>query len=649
MQNILYFDVCSIPIFLVIFITVFVRRMTKGNTNRLFIALIILSAVCAFSDVILEYCCRSLPISDVRLITADIFTHIYFLTRTATIVVYFFFIFSVTGTWYRVRSAEMKVVLLIPMAVMYLMIFTNMFTGAVFTITPEEGYRRGYAIYVLYAICVLYAFIGTIYLLVSCRRFLPVGKLVALLAMYVLSMIAVVVQYFMPFLMIEMIVTAFSLILVVLFLLRPEEISDASVGSLSFGAYRSDIRKVLMTKQKVQIAVISFINARELQSYFGEERYLFYVSHVIKQLNMMFHREHIFFDIYFEQPGTVYIMVDDPNYDIEDAYKRLAEELRRSSDIAASAGERIIPRACNIVIPDDLSDIDEIIKFGREFHTQMPQGRIFAKAAEIISSRDYKVMSNIDTILSRAITQNKFRMYYQPIYSVEQKKFVSAEALIRLNDEEYGFVSPGIFIPAAEKRGIIIPIGDFVLEDVHRFISDIDFEKLGLEYIEINLSVAQCMQEELPGKLAVLSEKYGVSPDKINLEITETTYENTGNIMEFNLEALSGMGYTFSLDDYGTGYSNMHRVSKLPLKIIKLDKTLVDGMASEEGRSIVRNTVKMMRDIDKELVAEGVETQTELHSLEDMGCHFIQGYCFSKPLPADEFVKFVREHNRVNA
>ena len=239
-------------------------------------------------------------------------------------------------------------------------------------------------------------------------------------------------------------------------------------------------------------------------------------------------------------------------------------------------------------------------------------------------------------------------MYYQPIYSFEHGRFISAEALIRLTDDEYGFISPGLFIPAAEKRGVILPIGDFVLEDVHKFISENDFDALGLKYIEINLSVAQCLQEELPVKLALLSDRYGVSPDKVNLEITETTYEEMGSVMETNLAALTGMGYTFSLDDYGTGYSNMQRVSKLPLKMVKLDKSLVDDMISEDGLSIVRNTVKMMRDIDKELVAEGVETKDRLEELEDMGCHFIQGYFFSKPLPADEFIAFIKEHN-VNA
>ena len=646
MQGILYFDVCSLPIFLVILVTVFVRRMTKGHSNRLFIGIILVSAMSAIMDVLMELSCRSVPVTGLRMFVAQLSTYMYFITRNGTIFGYFLFIFAITGTWYRIRPKHRMIVVGTPYAFVLAMILTNPITGSVFTISSEEGYQRGYAIFVLYAISVLYATLGTIYL-ISCRKFLSTGKIASLIALYLLSFAAAVVQLFFPALLVEMVTTSFALILVVLFVLRPEEVTDASIGSMSFNAYKNDLRRILLTKQKVQIAAICFTNAAELRAYLGEERYLAYASYVVDQLESMFRKERVYFGIYFEHPGTVYIVVDGTEYSFDEAQHRLADELRRSAGKAASAGERIIPRTCSISIPEELNDFDEIIKFGREFHTYLPTNRIFTTASEIISSRDYKVISNIDEILNRAITQKKFRMYYQPIYSVERKRFVSAEALIRLNDEEYGFISPGLFIPAAEKRGVILPIGDFVLEDVHRFIAENMPESL--DYIEINLSVAQCMQEELPEKLAYLGEKYGVAPDRINLEITETTYENMGNVMEFNLDALSGMGYSFSLDDYGTGYSNMHRVSKLPLKIIKLDKTLIDDISTDEGFSIVRNTVKMMRDIDKELVAEGVETKEDLGRLEAVGCDFIQGYYFSKPLPAEDFIKFINEHNKVNA
>ncbi len=610
--------------------------------------MILLTTASAVSDVIMEFMCRELPLTDLSVFIARITMYVYFLSRNATIVTYFFFIFAITGTWYRVRPNRIKALLLVPFGAIIVTLLANIFSDIAFVIDVETGYHRGWGIFIFYSVSTLYSLVGTLYL-ISCRRFLPLGKIIPLVSLYAFAFAAVIVQYFYPFLLIEMISTAISLIVVILFVLRPEEISDVSVGSLSYEAYCVELCKMLLTKQRAQIAMIKFVNANELRTYLGEDRYLTYVSHVIRQLDIMFHRELLLFDIYFEHPGTVYIKIDDVNFDVQDACNRLSAELRRNSDRTASAGERIIAKACCLVIPDDLEDFDSIVRFGRDFWTQIPNDRIFANASEIISSENYKIISNIDTILNRAISEHSFRMYYQPIYSLEKGRFVSAEALIRLNDDEFGMVSPALFIPAAEKRGVILPIGDFVLEDVHRFLSEHDLGKLGLEYVEINLSVAQCMQEDLPEKLTALSQKYGISPDMINLEITETTYEEFGKTMEVNLKNLSGAGYTFSLDDYGTGYSNMQRVSRLPLKMIKIDKSLVDGMATDDGMAIISNTVKMMRDIDKELVAEGVEDKDDLERLKSMGCHFIQGFIFSKPLPGDEFIDFLRKHNKVDA
>ncbi len=138
-----------------------------------------------------------------------------------------------------------------------------------------------------------------------------------------------------------------------------------------------------------------------------------------------------------------------------------------------------------------------------------------------------------------------------------------------------------------------------------------------------------------------------MSPDRINFEITETTYENIGDVIHENLQAITARGYSFSLDDYGTGYSNIQRVSRLPLKIIKIDKTMVDDMDTPDGMTIMRNTVRMMKEIKKELVVEGVEQAEPLEQLAAMNCDYIQGFYFSRPLPQKEFVKFIMEHNGV--
>ncbi len=263
-----------------------------------------------------------------------------------------------------------------------------------------------------------------------------------------------------------------------------------------------------------------------------------------------------------------------------------------------------------------------------------------------MGTRQYEIGARMDSILNRAIMERGFEMYYQPIYSVKDKSFTSAEALIRLKDDTYGAISPGLFIPAAESMGLILPIGEYVLETVFRFISHNNLKSLGLECIDINLSVAQCLQKGLPARIRQLQEEYQIDPAQVNFEITETTYDDIGNLAERNIQELVEMGYRFSLDDYGTGYSNMRRVSRLPLSIIKIDKSLVNDIRSESGWRIIKNVIRMMKDVDKKLVAEGVETEEDFLRLSELECDYIQGFYFSKPLSRDEFKEFCMKHRQ---
>ena len=128
------------------------------------------------------------------------------------------------------------------------------------------------------------------------------------------------------------------------------------------------------------------------------------------------------------------------------------------------------------------------------------------------------------------------------------------------------------------------------------------------------------------------------------LELTKTTFETVSEIVLENIAELVRMGYSFALDDYGTGYSNIQRVTRLPLKLVKIDKSMLDESATENGRKILEHTVRMMQSIGKQLVAEGAETREAVDMLRDMNCDYIQGYYFSRPLPADEFVRFLKEH-----
>lgn len=293
--------------------------------------------------------------------------------------------------------------------------------------------------------------------------------------------------------------------------------------------------------------------------------------------------------------------------------------------------------------PEDIESFKSLMSFGKDFHKKFQYSGRVVPIEQMYDPNEFALQNDIDQIIDKALENSTFQVYYQPIYSVEEKRFVSAEALLRLCDEKYGFINPELIVTAAERSGTIHKIGDYVFEEVCKFIASDEYKSLRLDYIEINLSVAQCMHSDLAFKVIKLIKKYGISPSAINLEITETAASYSQKAMTDNLRRLSEAGINFSLDDYGTGYSNMKRVIQLPLKIVKIDKSLVDEQSNPKMWVFLQNTVKMLKEMDLEIVVEGIETAEMVNAFSRLQCDFIQGYYFSKALCKKDFIEFIRQ------
>ncbi len=644
MGQILFFDFCALPIYLIVIYTIFVRRSTKGTSNVIFIFLTLFLTLTTVTDILAECYGPFLPFSETEYVFFNANAFCYLLFRNLSGVFYLLFIITYTRTLYRFKKLKSMILFSLPAAVLFVTLFTNPIHHKVYTISAETGYHRGPLIAVLYGVAMVYAMFGTGYLF-FCRRFLEKNKWIALISMYILTFIAVLWQFWYPRYLVEMFSSAIACLMITLLVLRPEEITDSNLGLPSWKAYKAELHKIVVMQQTVQIIVVRYVNAGNIREYLGEENYYNYLRTVADTLLEFFRSVDRSFELFYEAPGMLYgvFEAEEDVYDIISDLDKIDAAITRQTREYEYTGVRLDPRICTILHPKDLKNEDEIIKLGHDFYNMMPQDAYYVKASDLLGTSGYEIGSRMDVILNRAITEKGFEMYYQPIYSVHDKCFRSAEALIRLKDEIYGNISPGLFIPAAERMGLILPIGEFVLEAVFRFIAGNNIRALGLHYIEINLSVAQCLQQNLPDLIWDLQDRYGIDPSEVNFEITETSYDEIGSVAMNNISQLMEMGYSFSLDDYGTGYSNIKRVSRLPLKIIKIDKSLVDDINTGSGKLIIKNVIRMMKDINKELVAEGVETEKDFRSLSEMDCDFIQGYYFSKPLPEKEFINFLSE------
>ena len=245
--------------------------------------------------------------------------------------------------------------------------------------------------------------------------------------------------------------------------------------------------------------------------------------------------------------------------------------------------------------------------------------------------------AELESKLKEAIFNHSFQMFYQPQYFAESKKLRGMEALIRWRDRDDSMISPSIFIPIAEKNGAIIPIGQWVVEQSIKQYSQWR-KDFGYPFVmSINISALQYSRDDFVDSVLEVLKTYDVSPAEIELEITETILIEDFQEVYNKLKLLRDYGIRISLDDFGTGFSSLSYLKRLPIDTLKIDKSFIDTVLEDNAtRVITESIVNMVKALGFESVAEGVEDKHQYEYLCSIGCDVIQGYLFGKPLSADE-------------
>lgn len=205
---------------------------------------------------------------------------------------------------------------------------------------------------------------------------------------------------------------------------------------------------------------------------------------------------------------------------------------------------------------------------------------------------------------------------------------------------------PAKFIPIAEETGLISRLGEIVFDKTCQFIKEHNLKDYGVDYIEVNLSVKQCENGNFSDTYIGIMRKYDLSPECINLEITETASIQTKQILLENMERLIEYGVRFSLDDFGNGESNLNYIVDMPVSIVKFDKYMSQAyFENQKAKFVMEAAMRMIHDMELKIVSEGVETKEQMDTIVGLGIDYIQGYHFSKPLPATQYLEFIRVNN----
>jgi EAL domain-containing protein (putative c-di-GMP-specific phosphodiesterase class I) len=248
----------------------------------------------------------------------------------------------------------------------------------------------------------------------------------------------------------------------------------------------------------------------------------------------------------------------------------------------------------------------------------------------------------METSMRRALEREQFELYYQPRYEMPGGRIVGLEALIRWHHPDLGLVSPVQFIPLAEETGLILPIGEWVLRTAAT--QGKAWLQAGLSplFMAVNVSARQFRQADFAGKVGQILQDTGFDPRWLELELTETTLMSHAEENVETLSRLKAMGIRIAIDDFGTGYSSLGYLKRLPVDILKIDRSFVsDVTVSPDDAAIVVAIIAMARSLGLHVVAEGVETSEQLKFLLTHKCSEMQGCYFSKPIPVDQLSRIL--------
>jgi EAL domain-containing protein (putative c-di-GMP-specific phosphodiesterase class I) len=296
------------------------------------------------------------------------------------------------------------------------------------------------------------------------------------------------------------------------------------------------------------------------------------------------------------------------------------------------------------IFPEDGEDMQALLRNADTamYRAKEEHGNAFQFYSREMSIRALE-RAELESALRRALERKEFELFYQPKVDGRSGRIIGAEALIRWHHPEMGLVSPTRFIPMAEEIGLIVPIGDWVLHTACSQIKAWQIDGLPEICVSVNLSARQFRQERLVESVAETLRGFQLDAKCLELELTETMVMNSAEIFITKLRELQDLGVQLSIDDFGTGYSSLSYLKRFPLHHLKIDQSFVRDIATDEDDAAITSTViSLGHSLDLKVIAEGVETEEQVAFLRKHHCDEMQGYYFSKPVPAREFASLLR-------
>ena len=645
--NHLRFQIASLTILVILEIIYFIRPKIKLLSNRIFTVLMISAfgyLIFDFATVFALVYYDSVPLWFVR------FTHqgfIVFLDIALSCI--YLYIDMLNRNQKRYSRNELSLII-----GSYLVVLASVIFAPIYYYIEEDGiYSYGLMVDCVYAVLIIYSVLTVVQTVSNLiKRTGHTKQQIYVLFTMGLWMGFGGIQILQPKILISSVGIAAIILLMFLSLENPSEYIDSETHAFNYYAFKTVLLEYMNKRKNFAIVCMELDETSIVENYVGNDA----IAEILVQMKD-YVSKNFKTPCYRMTPMKLCFIVENKRVGYIDSFLGLlADRFSQPWDVN-NKSVRLNAHANVLLCPEDYpidGTISDLIDF-------MEDPETYERSTSFVRRIDDKSRARrgrkhaIIHILSDAIKTDGIEMYYQPIYCLAEKRFTNAEALVRLKDEdELGYISPEEFIPISERNGLIMPLSNLIFNKVFNFMSENNLRRRGINHIEVNLSGLQSVDANLPKLMKSLLMKYNISPDCVNLEITESIAITSGYMLKKNMDELKKFGCSFAMDDFGMGYSNLSQISKVDFELIKIDKSLLwpcfdaNPNSSDDvqnAKILLENMISMILKMGRKIVVEGIETKEQYEYLETLGITYAQGYYFSKPIPEKEFLEFMEQNS----
>ena len=631
MQVALGFSISAVLISLSNLIYTCIHGQVKKTNNLLFIAMLFILMINASCGIVSSLVDGYRQTSDTAYFIQRVSRYIYFITHTALCPLLYFYTSSVVGQSIR-ENVKKTLLLATPFFITEILVISNPLTYISWHFDEFREFHRGIGELGVYLAAAFY-YIMTIVLILFSWRTLSKKRKTVLLWCFGTVLLGILIQLFVKTLRVEVLFETIGVTGILMCIENEDDRTNAVIGTYNRQALSMDLEAAFANYKQLYFDVVRVTNSDIISRLTCSGNADLIYAQIAAYLKTVVPE----YSVYAANPGVFVLVLYHKN---EDEVNEIVSTIEHRFADTWDSGEISVPISIVQMIgnlPNHITSISEAF-----YMMDAPLPVELDKNVLKDDDLDYLLRRvAVEGAVSRGLEEGSFEVYYQPTYHIDETLH-GAEALLRMHDSILGDVYPDEFIPAAESMGMIDKIDEYVLKEVCDFVKTGIPKQHGMDSINVNLSVIQCMKTGFVERVLEIVDGAGVKRSFINFEITESVAATDYKLLKDVVKKLKSLGFMFSMDDYGTGYSNINSAFSLNFDVVKIDKSILwEAEKSRMGSVVLENSIRMMKEMDKEILVEGVETETQVKLLKELKVDYLQGFYYSRPVPKDDFIELI--------